>query len=291
LIGDELLASYLARFRELETALEQAGSEQERARLATAVAQLQESLTRLERQLAELHEDLTRLMQRFDLRPGGPPGLAPALAPPAPERQGGELDEFLEQGWTAIRAGDPEGAVRILQQALRLAPDDPQALSCLGWAQTLLRDYDGAVLTYQHVLVVKPDDVVTGVNLGFICLQKGIYGAAIEHLSGAVRSAVDRRAVLYGRYYLGLVYLAREMYNDAESFFLETVGLDSAMSEAYFQLGRARYQAGRRADAISAWKDGAAAGQFDPWATRCAEAARRVESGQPPVFEGFSPAA
>jgi len=188
-------------------------------------------------------------------------------------------------------AGDHEDAVRILRQALRLAPDDLQALSCLGWAQTLLRDCDGAVLTYEHVLVVKPDDVVTRVNLGFICRQKGIYGEAIEHLSRAVRTSADRRAVLYGRYYLGLVYLAREMYNDAGSFFLETVGLDPAMSQAYFQLGRARYQAGRRADAISAWKDGAAAGQSDPCATRCTEAARRVESGQPPVFERFSSAA
>ena len=258
--------------------------------LATALAQLYESLTRFEGQLAELREDLTRLGRRLDLWPGRPPGLGPALAPPAPERQGGQLDELLAQGWTCIMAGDHEDAVRILRQALRLALDDLQALSCLGWAQTLLRDCDGAVLTYEHVLVVKPDDVVTRVNLGFICLQKGIYGEAIDHLSRAVRTWADRRAVLYGRYYLGLVYLAREMYNDAGSFFLETVGLDPAMSQAYFQLGP-RYQAGRRADAISAWKDGAAAGQSDPCATRCTEAARRVESGQPPVFERFSSAA
>jgi len=188
-------------------------------------------------------------------------------------------------------AGDYETARQILRRALRLAPDDLEALSCLGWAQTLSRDYDGAVLTYQHVLVVSPDDVLTRLNLGFICLQKGIYGEAIEHLSRAVRSAADRRAVLYGRYYLGLVYLAREMYNDAESFFLETVDLGPTLSEAYFQLGRARCQVGRRADAVSAWKDGAAAGGFDPWARRCAEAARRVESGQPPDFDPSSPAA
>lgn len=136
--------------------------------------------------------------------------------------------------------------------------------------------------------MVNPDDVPSRLNLGFICLQKGIYGEAIEHLSKAVRSAADRRAVLYGHYYLGLVYLAREMYNDAESFFLEAVGLDATLSEVFFQPGRARYQAGRRADAVSAWKDGAATGR-DPWATRCAEAARGVESGQAPLFDPSSP--
>jgi tetratricopeptide (TPR) repeat protein len=289
--GNDPLVSQRARIRELEAALERAGSEQERAQLGAAVAELHDSLTRLERQLAGLREDLTRLTERYDVRPDEPAGPAPALAPAAPARRGGELGGLLEQGWNCITAGDYETARQILRRALRLAPDDLEALSCLGWAQTLSRDYDGAVLTYQHVLVVSPDDVLTRLNLGFICLQKGIYGEAIEHLSRAVRSAADRRAVLYGRYYLGLVYLAREMYNDAESFFLETVDLGPTLSEAYFQLGRARCQVGRRADAVSAWKDGAAAGGFDPWARRCAEAARRVESGQPPDFDPSSPAA
>ena len=57
------------------------------------------------------------------------------------------------------------------------------------------------------------------------------------------------------------------------------------MSEVFFQLGRTRFLAGRRADAISAWRDGIAANTFSPWAKRCSDAARAVEAGETPVLD------
>jgi tetratricopeptide (TPR) repeat protein len=143
-------------------------------------------------------------------------------------------------------------------------------------------DYDDALLTYQRVLVADPDDALARVNLGYICLKKGIFGEAIEHLSKAIRDESDRKAMLYGHYYLGLVYLAREMYGDAEGFLERAIELGPSMSEAHFQLGKARYLAGRVEAAIAAWEKGAAANRYGPWGKRCAKASLLADRGGAP---------
>ena len=109
----------------------------------------------------------------------------------------------------------------------------------------------------------------------------------IEFWSGEPVPVLACRVLRPGR----LVDRVRTLLHKERRLTAYDVDLDPTLSEAYFQLGRTRYQAGRRADAVSAWKHGAAAGGLDPWATRCAEAARRVESGQAPVFDPSSPAA
>lgn len=282
--GGDPITSLLGRYRELEDALAHAQSTAETARLGSAASELLCTLQQLEGRLAELREKLRQLMDRHGILPGPPVGamgLPPAVPDPRSELGGG----YIDKGWKLIGSGDYDGAVEALKRALELAPDDPGVLSSLGWAQTISQEYDEALATYHHLLVVRPEDTLARVNLGFICLRKGIYGEAIEHLSKAIRSSADSRTRLYGRYYLGLVYMAREMYGDAESFLHEAVELDPTMSEAFFQLGRARYLAGRKAEAVSAWKDGAAAPHGDFWASRCGEAARATESGAQPLLD------
>ena len=281
----DLLAHQVARYRELDEALSRAETSSERAQLGVAVADLYQQVAVAGKQIAELQEGLQRLVDRYGLRSEGSPVASPGVAPAPPASGDSELDDYIRKGWNCIQEGDYDGAKEVLKEALALAPDDPDALSSLAWVQTVSRDYGGALLTYQHLLTVKPDDALARVNLGYICLEKGIYGEAIEHLSSAARTESDPRAALYGHYYLGLVYLAREMYNDAETFFERTVALSPTMSGAYFQLGRTRYLLGRKADAISAWKEGAGTDQFDFWASRCGEAVRAAESGRQPLLD------
>lgn len=278
------LSPLLGRYRELEDALLRTRSTAESARLGVAASDLLNTLSRLEWRLAELREKLRHLMDRHGLLPE-PTAGGVGLPPAAPEVQSEAGGGYVESGWKLVGAGDYAGARRLLMRALDLAPDDPGVLSSLGWVQTVLQEYDEALATYRRLLVVRPEDTPARLNLGFICLRKGIYGEAIEHLSRVIRGSPDPRARLYGRFYLGLVYMAREMYEDAASLLHEAAELDPTMSEAFFQLGRARYLAGRRAAAISAWKDGAAAPHGDFWASRCAEAARSAESGGQPLLD------
>ncbi|MEO7987808.1 MAG: tetratricopeptide repeat protein, partial [Gemmatimonadales bacterium] len=93
----------------------------------------------------------------------------------------------------------------------------------------------------------------------------------IEHLSKAIRLDNDRKATLYAHYYLGLVYLEREMFEDAETFFRKTLKLGPNLIEAYFELGRALWFSGQRDEALQVWGEGHKANKFNPWAKRCRE--------------------
>ena len=178
---------------------------------------------------------------------------------------------YIEKGWSLISLGDQAGAIQALQRALQLAPGDTQAQSLLGWAQMLHEDYDDALGTFSRVLMKEPANSLARINVGYICLKKGIFGEAIEHLSKAIRLDNDRKATLYAHFYLGLVYLQREMYEDAQTFFQKTLKLGPNLIEAYFELGRALWFGGHRDEAMQTWAEGHKANKFNPWAKRCKE--------------------
>ena len=139
---------------------------------------------------------------------------------------------FIEKGWSLISLGDHAGAIQALTKALQLSPGETQAESLLGWAQMLHEDYDDALGTFQKVLMKEPANSLARINVGYICLKKRIFGEAIEHLSKAIRLDNDKKATLYAHFYLGLVYLQREMYEDAETFFEKTIKLGPNLIEA-----------------------------------------------------------
>ena len=189
---------------------------------------------------------------------------------------------FIEKGWSRISLGDYVGAEDSLSKALKLAPNDPQAESLLGWAQMLQEKYDDALMQFQKVLMREPGNALARINVGYICLKKGIFGEAIEHLSKAIRLDNDRKATLYAHFYLGLVYLERDMFEDAQTFFQKSLVLGPNLIEAYFELGRAYWFNGQRDEAMQTWRDGFAANKFNPWGKRCAEVLQTVEKGGQP---------
>jgi tetratricopeptide (TPR) repeat protein len=165
---------------------------------------------------------------------------------------------------------------------VELSPNDTQSEALLGWAMMLQEKYDDALLWFQKVLVRDPANSLARINVGYICLKKKIYGEAIEHLSRAIRLDNDKKATLYAHFYLGLVYLERDMFEDAQTFFQKTIGLGPNLIEAYYELGRAFWFNGQQDEGMKAWKDGYAANKFNPWGKRCAEALKTVEEGGEP---------
>src|SRR5215204_3932964 len=178
---------------------------------------------------------------------------------------------YIEKGWSLISLGDYSGAIQALEKALSLSPGAIDARSLLGWAQMLNENYDEALGNFSKVLMKEPANALARINVGYICLKKGIFGEAIEHLSKAIRLDNDRKATLYAHYYLGLVYLEREMYEDAQTFLRKTLKLGPNLIEAYFELGRALWLGGEREEAVGVWSEGHKANKFNPWAKRCQE--------------------
>lgn len=189
---------------------------------------------------------------------------------------------FIEKGWSRIAAGDHAGAEEALAKALELSPDDPNAGSLMGWAQMLQNKLDDALLSFQRVLVREPQNALARVNVGYICLKKQIFGEAIEHLSRAIRLDNDKKATIYAHFYLGLVYLEREMYEDAQTFFQKTVAIAPNLIEAQFELGRAYWFNGQEGAAIQTWQSAFEGNKFNLWGKRCGEALESVKQGGEP---------
>ena len=214
--------------------------------------------------------------------PDGPSPQAPSPADGSGRSARLNASTHIERGWNLISRSEPAAAEEELQKALKLVPDDTQAASLLGWAQMLQEKYDDALVQFNTVLQRDPAHAIARVNVGYICLKKSIYGEAIEHLSRAIREAGDRKATLYAHFYLGLLYSSREMYSDAEAFLGRALALGPNLIEAYFELGRVRWFGGNIDGARQAWRDGAAAGKFSPWGSRCAAMLAEVDAGGAP---------
>lgn len=216
--------------------------------------------------------------------PQRPDRLPPSALAEPPTGRSARLNAstHIEKGWNLISRGEHAAAEEELQKALKLVPGDTQAASLLGWAQMLQAKYDDALFHFHEVLQREPAHAIARVNVGYICLKKSIYGEAIEHLTRAIRDSTDRKATLYAHFYLGLLYSSREMYADAESFLGRALALGPNLIEAYFELGRARWFGGNTDGARQAWRDGAAAGKFNPWGQRCAAMLEEVDGGGSP---------
>ncbi len=208
-------------------------------------------------------------------------GVVPARPIPARVDHLG-ASTFVEKGWSKLSLNDAVGAETAFLRALELAPGATEAQTLLSWAQMLQGRYDDAMQMLQEVLVREPHYALAHANVGYICLRKQIYGEAIEHLSAVIRADTDRRATMYAHLYLGMVYREREMYDDAEAFFRKALELGPNLLQAWYELGRTFWFAGRRAEALQAWKTGSEANKFSPWGKHCAELLGQVEQGGAP---------
>jgi tetratricopeptide (TPR) repeat protein len=236
-------------------------------------------------ELTQLKDDIRQLVERYkQLTADTKQASAPEFTGQRPAVHADHIgaSTFTEKGWSLISLGDHAGAIQALQRALQLSPGETQAESLLGWAQMLHEDYDDALQTFSKVLMKEPANSLARINVGYICLKKRIFGEAIEHLSKAIRLDNDKKATLYAHFYLGLVYLQREMYEDAQTFFQKTLKLGPNLIEAYYELGRAYWFAGDPEHGKVTWQEGFKANKFNPWGKKCGEMVELVARGQEP---------
>jgi tetratricopeptide (TPR) repeat protein len=279
----DAVVGFRERYRELEQRLDGAPSGADRDALKRDIIEFFKRVDGTLGELAQIKEEIRVLVDRYKQLGStaeGPQAPQFTGARPAVKDDHLNASTFIEKGWSLISLGDYAGAIQALEKALAHSPGATQALSLLGWAQMLSEDYDEALGTFSKVLMKEPANSLARINVGYICLKKRIFGEAIEHLSKAIRLDNDRKATLYAHYYLGLVYLEREMFEDAQTFFRKTLALGPGLVEAWFELGRALWFAGDRDGARQAWVDGIKANKFNPWARRCKELLDLAAAGQ-----------
>jgi tetratricopeptide (TPR) repeat protein len=280
-VSEPWLTALRTQFQAIETRLGTTAEPGDREALKRDIIALFKRVDAALGDLGQMKEGIRGLVERYKQGAAAEVATAPQFTGARPAVHADHLgaSTYIEKGWSLISLGDYAGAIQSLEKALALSPGEVQAQSLLGWAQMLHEDYDDALGTFSRVLMKEPANALARINVGYICLKKRIFGEAIEHLSKAIRLDNDRKATLYAHYYLGLVYLEREMFEDAQTFFRKTLKLGPNLIEAYFELGRALWFAGQRDEAMQTWAEGHKANKFNPWAKRCKEMLDLVASG------------
>jgi tetratricopeptide (TPR) repeat protein len=280
-VSEPWLTALRGQFQAIETRLGATAEPGDREALKRDIIALFKRVDAALGDLGQMKEGIRGLVERYKQGAAAEVATAPQFTGARPAVHADHLgaSTYIEKGWSLISLGDYAGAIQSLEKALALSPGEVQAQSLLGWAQMLHEDYDDALGTFSRVLMKEPANALARINVGYICLKKRIFGEAIEHLSKAIRLDNDRKATLYAHYYLGLVYLEREMFEDAQTFFRKTLKLGPNLIEAYFELGRALWFAGQRDEAMQTWAEGHKANKFNPWAKRCKEMLDLVASG------------
>ena len=271
---DSSVSALKARYQELSDKIDRATTTVDRESLKREIIAYFKEVDGALADLTKLKEDIRALVERYkQVAVEADTAQAPQFTGARPVIHQDHLgaSTFIEKGWSLISLGDHAGAIQALGKALALSPGDVQAQSLLGWAQMLHEEYDEALATFSKVLMREPANSLARINVGYICLKKRIFGEAIEHLSKAIRLDNDRKATLYAHFYLGLVYLEREMFEDAQVFFRKTLQLGPNLIEAYYELGRAHWFSGEKDAAAQLWNDGFKANRFNPWGKRCKE--------------------
>lgn len=280
-MADETLASYKAQYAAIDARLDAGLSAGDRAAVKGEIVGLFKALETQVAELSTLKDNVKQLVDKWKAQQTVEGVQAPEFQGERPVVHADHIgaSTFIEKGWSRLSLGDYEGAEKALVRAIELSPGDPQSEALLGWAQMLQEKYDDALLNFQKVLMREPANALARINVGYICLKKEIFGEAIEHLSKAIRLDNDRKATLYAHFYLGLVYLQREMYEDAQTFFQKTLVLGPNLIEAYYELGRAHWFNEERDEARAAWQKGHATNKFNPWGKKCAETLALVDGG------------
>jgi tetratricopeptide (TPR) repeat protein len=280
-VSEPWLTALRVQFQAIETRLGTTAQPGDREALKRDIIALFKRVDGALGDLGQMKEDIRGLVERYKQGAAAEVATAPQFTGARPAVHADHLgaSTYIEKGWSLISLGDYAGAIQSLEKALTLSPGEIQAQSLLGWAQMLHEDYDDALGTFSRVLMKEPANALARINVGYICLKKRIFGEAIEHLSKAIRLDNDRKATLYAHYYLGLVYLEREMFEDAQTFLRKTLKLGPNLIEAYFELGRALWFAGQREEAMQTWAEGHKANKFNPWAKRCKEMLDLAASG------------
>lgn len=281
-----MLAPLQAAYQDIARRLDGAPAGAERERIKQDIIRLFKTVDQAIADLGGIKEEIRSLVDRYkQLVQADQAQQAPVFTANAPMLHADHIgaSTYVEKGWSLISLGDYAGAIQALSRALALSPGDGHAESLLGWAQMLHEEYDAALATFERVLDREPTNSLARINVGYICLKQRRFAEAVDHLSKAIRLDNDKKATLYAHFYLGLVFLAREVYDDAQTFLEKAIALGPNLIEAYYELGRARWFAGDRDGAREAWAAGHEANKFSPWGKRCHEAlALADEGGEPP---------
>lgn len=140
-----------------------------------------------------------------------------------------------------LASGDPKSAVRVLEEALRLGPNDEDLHYNLGIAYGRSGDITNAEYHYREALRLLPDYPEVHNNLGNLLLHAGRLGEAEAEFAEAIKLMPDL-ATAHNN--LGIVRQRQDRLPEAISCFRKAVQYNTNYWQAHFNLATASVSQG-----------------------------------------------
>ncbi|MEM7562256.1 MAG: tetratricopeptide repeat protein [Pseudomonadota bacterium] len=120
---------------------------------------------------------------------------AAALPEPEPEPEPVDFNQqFYEQAITALKAGDTDIALELLQEVSRAAPEKPYVFTNLGLTYFKLEQMDLAEQAFQQAIEQNRNDAIAYNHLGILERQKGQFENALKQYQKSIEIDEDYAA-------------------------------------------------------------------------------------------------
>jgi tetratricopeptide (TPR) repeat protein len=145
-------------------------------------------------------------------------------------------------------------AVKELEQAIDIKPDDFESVNNLGVAYCKVGRFADAIRVHRDALKLRPDSASAHYNLAnALAFSGGLPQAESEYLK-AIQLATDpeKKADAYGN--LGSVYVQMGLFDKAADSFKKALELNPALAKVHYNIGAMYESKGDLEQAISAYR-------------------------------------
>ncbi len=144
-------------------------------------------------------------------------------------------DAWNNLGVLATREGRIPDSIDCFQQALKLNPHHLLFLDNLGNAYRLEKRWDEAGRVLERALQVAPDDPEANYSLGMVFAQTDDTANAYQHLQRALKARPNYPEALNN---LGVLYLVTQRRDEAVASFEQCIRVAPAFNQAYLNIAR-----------------------------------------------------
>jgi len=163
------------------------------------------------------------------------------------QQKTGAATELATRANALLAAGDAKGAVRVLEEALRLKPEDEDLHYNLGIAYGKSGDNTNAEHHYREALRLLPDYPEVHNNLGNLLLHAGRLGEAEEQFTEAIK-LMPELATAHSN--LGIIRQKENRMPEAIACFRKAVEYNTNYWQAHFNLAVACLSQGSKEEGL-----------------------------------------
>ena len=182
------------------------------------------------------------------------------------EPSSGDFSNFYERGNEKSAKGDYAGAIEDFTQAIKLKPDDTQALSSRASAKERIADYTGAIEDYTNIIGYNPNNASAYIQRAQLRLKLKNFIGAIEDYNQALKLKPDDSYFIINS--RGRAKLESGNHTGAIEDFTEAIKLQPNDTYGYNNRGLAKRKLGNYDAAIEDYTQAIKLKPKEPYAYR-----------------------